>query len=400
MTSIKVKFRASAVKGREGTVYYSIIHDRIVRQLTTRIRLMSDEWDHRLSAVITSKPGERRLALLSMREQIRCDVDRLTKIAGRLDRERITYTTDDVIAEYRRYLSDYSLTNYMDGLIRNFRQCGKVRTAETYRAALNSFRKFRLGEDIMLDSLTPELMQTYEAWHKTRGNIPNTVSFYMRILRAVYNRAVDAGMIDAGNPFKRVYTGIDRTVKRAIPLDAISRLRNLDLSLYQRLDYARDMFMMSFYLRGISFIDLALLKKTDLRNGILSYRRRKTCRRLDICWTREMQTLLDKYDRNPTEYLMPIITKNNINIRKAYLNAGHNINRSLKVIARMIGVSVPLTMYVARHSWASAAKVKGVPVSVISQGMGHDSETTTGIYLAQLSSSVVDQANFLILNSL
>lgn len=160
------------------------------------------------------------------------------------------------------------------------------------------------------------------------------------------------------------------------------------------------MFLMSFYLRGMSFIDMAYLKKTDLKNGSVVYRRRKTGQQLTIAWAPEMQAILDKYPDNPTQYLLPIIKTEGINERCAYRNIGYNINHNLKKIAGMVGINIPLTMYVARHSWASAAKAKGIPLSVISEGMGHDSEATTQIYLASLDTSVVDKANSLILKSL
>lgn len=243
-------------------------------------------------------------------------------------------------------------------------------------------------------------MEAYEAWHKLRGNSPNTISFYTRILRAVYHRAIEDGIIEDRNPFRHVYTGVDKTVKRAIPLVYVKKIKALDLSLSLPLDYARDMFLMSFYLRGMSFIDMTFLRKADLKNGYVVYRRRKTGQRLTIEWTQEMQVILDKYQENPTQYLLPIIKTVGINERCAYRNIGYNINRSLKKIARMVGISIPLTMYVARHSWASAAKAKGIPISVISEGMGHDSEATTQIYLASLDTSIVDKANSLILSSL
>ena len=244
------------------------------------------------------------------------------------------------------------------------------------------------------------VMESYESWLKKRGVAPNTISFYTRILRAVYNRAVEQEIIEKRNLFKHVYTGIDKTVKRALPLAAIKKIKVLDLTFSPVLDYARDMFLMSFYLRGMSFIDMAFLKKSDLKDGYVVYRRRKTGQRLIIEWTVEMQNLLDKYPCNETVYLLPIIRKNEINERSAYRNAGYNINHSLKKIACMVGVSIPLTLYVARHSWASAAKAKGIPVSVISEGMGHNSESTTNIYLASLDTSVVDRANQIILTSL
>ena len=160
------------------------------------------------------------------------------------------------------------------------------------------------------------------------------------------------------------------------------------------------MFLMSFYLRGMSFIDMAYLRKTDLRNGYVVYRRRKTGQQLTIEWTKEMQMILDKYPENESCYLLPVIRKTVANERNTYRNVGYNINRNLKKIAAMAGIAVPLTLYVARHSWASAAKAKGIPVSVISEGMGHDSEATTQIYLASLDTSVVDRANSIILKSL
>ena len=113
----------------------------------------------------------------------------------------------------------------------------------------------------MLDCITSETMEGYEAWHRKRGVAPNTISFYTRILRAVYNRAVEDDIIENRNPFRHVYTGVDKTVKRALPLALIKKIKVLDLSLIPTLDYARDMFLMSFYLRGMSFIDMAFLRR-------------------------------------------------------------------------------------------------------------------------------------------
>ncbi len=411
MASIKVKYRPSAIAGQEGAIYYQIIHQRKVRQLNTEYHILPVEWDESRSVVVTPQQSEERASLIrSIRDRIRRDIDCLTKIDNQLDAERLYYTADDVITEFHRYANKHSLFSFMESLIIKFKQNGNVRTSETYTAALNSFKKFlceaklqglfNKDEDITLDCLTSEMMEAYEAWHKQRGNSPNTISFYTRILRAVYHRAVENNIIDNRNPFRHVYTGVDKTVKRAIPLSLIKKIKALDVSPSLPLDYARDMFLMSFYLRGMSFIDMTFLKKTDLKNGYIVYRRRKTGQQLTIEWTPEMQSILDKYPDNPTQYLLPIIRTEGINERCAYRNIGYNINRNLKKIAAMAGINMPLTMYVARHSWASAAKAMGIPLSVISEGLGHDSEATTRIYLASLDTSVVDKANSLILSSL
>lgn len=400
MASIKVKFRPSTVADHEGTIYYQIIHERIPRQLLSDYHVFPSEWDECRSMVTASRNSERRSFILSVRERIRWDIERLAKIIRRLDSNGINYSADDVIDEFGRYASEYSLFNFMESIIIKLKQNGKIRTSETYTAALNSFKKFSKDEDIMLDCLTCDVMEAYEAWQQQRGLLPNSISFYTRIFRAVYNRAVADDIIENRNPFRHVYTGVDKTLKRALPLEQIRKIKTLDLSLNPFLDYARDIFILSFMLRGMSFVDMAFLKKSDRNNGYVTYRRRKTGQQLTIKWTDDMQLILDKYPENRSDYLLPIIRNPCTNERSVYRNAGYNINHNLKKIAGMVGVTIPLTLYVARHSWASVAKAKGVPVSVISEGMGHDSETTTQIYLASLDTSVVDKANSLIIKSL
>ena len=400
MASIKVKFRPSTVADHEGTIYYQIIHERKVRQLLSDYKVFPSEWDECRSMVTTTHKSERKSLILSIRERIRWDIERLVKIDRKLDANGLSYTADDVIDEFNRYAKEYSLFNFMQSMIVTLKQRNQLRTAETYKAALNSFKKFRKNEDIMLDAITSDMMLSYESHLKHKGNTPNTISFYMRILRAVYNNAVDNEIIENRNPFRKVFTGAEKTIKRALNLSTIKKIKNLDLSLSPKTDFARDMFMMSFYLRGMSFIDMAYLRKTDLENGHMTYRRRKTGQQLTIEWTKEMQMILDKYPENPTRYLLPIITKEEGNQRRHARNVNESINHHLKKVAEKVGVLSPLTMYCARHSWASAAKAKGIPLSVISEGMGHDSEATTQIYLASLETSVVYKANALILKSL
>lgn len=400
MASIKVKFKPSTVADHEGTIFYQILHERKQRQLFSDYHVFPAEWDESRSMVTTIQKSERKSFILSIRERIRWDVERLNKIIRKLDNEGLSYTAEDIIEEFKRHVNEYSLFNYMESNIIKLKQNGKIRTAETYISTLNSFKKFRKDEDIMLDCLNSETMEAYEAWHQQRGVAPNTISFYIRILRAAYNRAVEDEIIENRNPFRHVYTGVDKTVKRALPIAIIKKIRTLNLDLFPALDFARDMFMMSFMLRGMSFIDMAYLKKTDLKNGYLTYRRRKTGQQLIIEWTKEMQMLLDKYPENDSYYLLPILRNAGTNERYTYRNVGYNINHNLKTIAKRVGITIPLTLYVARHSWASAAKAKGIPLSVISEGMGHDSEATTQIYLASLDTSVIDKANSIILKSL
>lgn len=294
-----------------------------------------------------------------------------------------------------------SFFDFMERTIAGLRCIGKIRTSETYASAMNSLRRFRNGADVYFDDIDSDMMMAYEAYLRECGVTPNSSSFYLRNLRAVYNRAVEKELTEQRYPFRHVYTGVERTVKRAIPLRTVRRIREMDLSSNGSLDFARDMFLFSFYTRGMSFVDMAYLRKKDLNGGILSYRRRKTGQQLFIKWERCMQEIVDRYDTEQSPYLLPIVRPCvNIEERIQYIYTGHNVNRGLKVIGVRLGLPLPLTMYVARHAWASIARSKNVPLSVISEGMGHDSEATTRIYLASLDNMAVDKANSLILKSL
>lgn len=403
MASVRVKFRLSSVSGKEGNIYYQVIHNRVVCPIRTDYRIFESEWDDGASTLSYPTPvhAERRNYLQSVANHIEWDIKRLKIIIALFDRRHECYTTDDIVTKFSRQANEQSLFTFMQEAIGQLKRLNRIRTSETYAATLSSFMKFREGQDILLYEVDSDTMMLYEAWLKGKGICPNTISFYMRILRAVYNRAVEKELVEQKHPFKHVYTGIDKTVKRAVPLKAIKRIKELDLTLKPHLDYARDLFLFSFYTRGMSFIDLAYLKKSDLQNGFLTYRRRKTNQQLTVKWEKCMAEIVAKYnDCSTTQYLLPIITNPLVDERKQYRNAIYRVNTALKEVARLVNLSIPLTMYCARHGWASVAKSKNIPLSVISEGMGHDSEETTRIYLASLDSNVIDQANSLILKGL
>lgn len=402
MATIKVKFRASSVDRKEGTLFYQVIHNRVVRQISTSYKLYPHEWNAPLSAIVVSTEAERtrREYLLALKESVSRDTCRIRNIIARFELSGNAYTAGNVVESYSVPAGNGGLIAFTQNLIGQLEQIGRNRTAETYTCALNSFIRFLGGDDILLDDIDSNLMMRYESHLKQTGICPNSSSFYMRNLRAIYNRAVEKELTLQRYPFKKVYTGIDKTTKRAVPLKIIRQIRDLDLVLNPSMDYARDMFMFSFYTRGMSFVDMAFLKKCDLKNGVLSYRRQKTGQQLFIRWEKPMQEIIDKYKTNNTPYLLPIIRKQGVDERRQYRNAGHLINTKLKTLGTQLDLPIPLTTYVARHAWASIAKSKNIPLSTISEAMGHDSELTTRIYLASLDTSVVDKANSLILKSL
>lgn len=402
MATIKIKFRPSKINRREGSIYYQIIHNRVSRQQSSGYLLYEKEWDKHLLQVIFPKYDEKRKRYLEeISNKIQKDIKRLQKIIFKMENNFIRYTSNDVIKEFTTYHPENYLFEFMKQEIDNIKAIGKIRTSETYAATLSSLKKFRNNQDLLLDDMDSNIIMSYEAYLKNNGVSHNSSSFYMRNLRAIYNKAVEKGITSQHYPFKRVYTGVDKTIKRALPLNAIKKIKELDFSLNPTYDFARDMFLFSFYTRGMSFVDMAYLQKKNLANGILSYCRRKTRQQIFIKWENCMQNILDKYDTSKSLYLLPIINPHSqIEERKQYIYAAHNINRCLKIIGNNLGFTIPLTLYVSRHSWASIAKSNNIPISIISEGMGHDSETTTRIYLASLDSAAIDNANNKILKLL
>lgn len=402
MATVKIKFRASSHPDKAGTLFYQVIHDRVTRQIYTGYRLFPYEWNATESKIVIPADCDavRNRYLSSLREVLTANLSRLSGIITRLEKTGTPYDTDKVVEKYKAPDGDGYFISFATGLIGRLRHIGKSQTAAKYSTAINSFMRFRTEDDVPIDDMDSGLMLEYEQWLKESGVCKNTVSFYMRNLRAIYNRAVEKDIAVQRFPFRHVYTGIDKTVKRALSAKTIKEIKNLDLSLSPQLDFARDLFMFSFYTRGMSFIDMVFLKKKDLQGGILSYRRKKTNQQLFIKWEKPMQEFIDKYETGNSPYLLPILKENGTNSRTQYRNSAHLVNGKLRKIGERLGLEIPLTSYVARHSWASIAKSKNIPISTISEAMGHDSESTTRIYLASLDTSSVDKANSIVMSVL
>lgn len=401
-TSIKLRFRASVKPQKEGTLMFQVIHDRKVRRIKSQFKIFKEEWDEAAGQILLTVSDPSRCSQLQIiRLNVEWELRRLKKIIETFKRSGREWNLDEVIQKFNPHVNkEYSVFHFMQVQIQRKRQLGKIRSSETYQATLNSFMNFRQGVDLTFDMFDSDLMELYEAELRNRGVVRNTSSFYLRILRTNYKLAVEKGLTQDCRPFKRVYCGMDKTVKRCLSFSEIKKMKELDLSLKPALDFARDMFIFSFCTRGMSFVDMAYLKKSDLKNGYLIYRRKKTGQLLTIEWTRQMQALIDKYKGNPTQYLLPLIIREDGTERRQYQNQMMKINRGLKEIASLMHLSVPLSLYYSRHSWATIARGKSIPLSVISEGLGHDSELTTQIYLDSIKSIEVDRANRKILRDL
>ena len=389
-TSIKVKFIPSKIKGKEGVIFLQLIHNRKVKLLRTRFRLFSIEWNSQKEIVnLENAKMERQNHLQSVKTGLELELKRMDDLICLLENKG-DYTVDELADLYTNNSFNGYFFPYADYSIKKLITDNRRKTASIFVTAKSSFERYRDGQDILLDKIDNNLMLKYESWLKKSDMMKNTISCYMRALRSIYNQAVKRGLTSQKNPFANIFTRNDKTIKRAVNEDIIIRIKKMDLTMHKELALARDLFMFSFYLRGISFVDMANLRIHNVKNGYITYSRSKTKQILTIKIESCMQEIISRYEKQTiNDYLLPIYTIQN----QDNLSQLRNYNKRLKRISEKLGLEKSISSYVSRHSWATIALRKGVSVEIISEGMGHENETTTRIYLASLGQPVVDKAN-------
>ena len=363
MATVKVRLGLPSEEGRHGTVFYQVTHRGMTRQIMTPVRLAAEDWDASGCRVVAE-------GMQSLQDRIDSGLVRLRLIIKHLDGLRKDYSVDDIIYRYESGKECASVLSFMDARIAELTAAGRQGTARNYIRARNSLAQYLGPADVTFVSITKDFVSGYGAFLQRRGLVRNSISF------------------------SDVYTGVDRTRKRAVGETVVSRLFRLDLSRSASLTLARDMFLFSYCTRGMAFVDMAYLRKDDIRGGSIHYVRRKTgqplCVRMEPC----IRQIVDRYADRSEVYVFPILkTEEPAKAYSQYQVALNYYNRQLKQLGRMLHLDSGLTSYVARHSWATAARNHNIPVSVISAAMGHQSEKTTQIYLAMLEDSVIDSAN-------
>lgn len=291
---------------------------------------------------------------------------------------------------------------YIPEVIGMLKREGKFPAMHVYACTLRSYEKFcaeeRHPKNItaslsMQEIFTPERLKEYEDWLAGQQSSPNTISTYMRTLQAVYNRWMSPG-IEGYNPvlFKDVYTKVESRTKRALTAEQMEQLRNTDFSvLTLRQQQVLTYFLLMFMLRGMPFIDLAHLRKSDLRNRRITYRRHKTGKLMVVDVPPDAMRLLQKYrDKTDSEYLFPLLHGGLFmeEHHHRYQETLRHFNRELARLMKQLLPGVSVSSYTARHTWATLAYHSGVPVGLISQSLGHSSIRVTMTYLKPFDGSV------------
>lgn len=278
---------------------------------------------------------------------------------------------------------------------------GKISSSRNFKAAALALDKYGFGQKTLseIGSTNMEQLQNAMCAH---GLSANTSAGYMRKLRRAYRVAVAEGLVPDNRPFDSVSTATTETVKRALLPEHMTRIRLLSLEDNPRLEYARDLFLFLYYCQGMSFVDMAHLKKEDVCRDSLTYRRQKTGQLIYTHLSPQAKAIITHYSDPKSPYLLPIISNQDDPTvgRRQYETAHRSLNRRLKVIGAMANLDIPLTTYVARHTWASIAHAKDIAISVISASLGHTSERTTRIYLAALNHSSIELAALTVANAI
>ena len=403
MTSITPRLNRSR-EGRDGSypLVIQIIRHRKKREIYTPYRFWEAEFNTRLEMVENVGGNRRRLLIVREANEYLIYIKKeLEAICRSLEADKgSAYTVDDIVNVYNYHNDLGQVLVYADSVIAGLENKGRQGTAANYRSARRAFEMFLDGRPFSFEELTPEVLDRFVTFLRERGNRPNTVSFYLRQWRAIYNRAcADHVVFSDQKPLRRLNLKEEVTSKRAISREKIAQIECVDLTAcHADMQLARDLFLFSFYTRGMSFVDMCYLNKENLQGNYLRYKRQKTGQELQIRIEKDLRVLIDRYTSPLSDYLLPMLR--NGDRYQDYRRRQRRLNKLIRELGDRLQLDMPLTFYVARHSWATLAHENDVPVSVISDCMGHTSEKTTRIYLDRIDTKRLDRANRLVINSL
>lgn len=274
--------------------------------------------------------------------------------------------------------------------VERVREMGRYKTASNYLTAARSWTRYLGREDWVFSEMTVDKVTAYQRWLSERDICLNTISAYMRALRVMYHRAMETDY----DPFAQVFTGRAKTRKRSLSPDDIQQLHALELPHGSQLALARDIFLFSFYAMGMPFVDIAYLKKGQLKDGYIHYARHKTGQRIQVALLPCMLRIIERYQEKDSDYVFPILTADTPR-RQHHLYSCRlrQYNYSLQRLEQLLPNPCHLSSYVVRHSWASIAYQHHLDISLIGKALGHTKASTTLLYIKSLADPDLAEAN-------
>lgn len=386
-----------------------VVHNRKPLRLSTGYSVLSSEWNTS-KGFIKSNCKTYASSVTRINKILQTQKDKVLATLTKLDDEGILHRIS------LKNLKDRLTVKYVPTNVLSFcrtttarlRERNKIGNAEVYKTMHNSIARYLgnsnlkdITEDIPFSRVDAEWLEKYEVWYLGRKNSINGLSVNLRTLRALFNKAIkETPSLKEYYPFGRHGYTIEhqKTKKRAIRQEDLKAIIDF-VPQTDRQKRAKDYFLISFFLMGASFIDLAYLKVSDIKKGRIAYIRRKTKKDYDIKIVAPLQAIFDKYlsGKSKDDYILPVIKSEDMALQ--YRNVKEELqryNRTMKEVSQLCGLETHITSYVSRHSYATISKYLGVPTAVISEALGHESEQTTQIYLDSFETDVLDKHNEMI----
>lgn len=373
-----------------------IIHNRRKRLIYSPYKLREADFDSEIQKAYRSEPEHYSTKQI---QQINRYIESQKRILERIvitlqKKTNDLFTVNDIMAEYGCPKVYRYLFEYMDKEVQDRINTHRFGAAILYRTTKESIKRFTKGNDILLQKISHTFLNNYMNYLREEGIKENSIQMYLRNLRSIYNKACKEGLVTAtDSPFEDIKTNGTATVKRTVTKEVMRKIAYADLSYSKEMERARDVFMFSFYTRGMSLVDILYLKHSDIRNGSIYYVRNKTSQIIQMNITYPLKILIDKY-RTDSIYVLPYLTEDSqSSLYRQYRNALTQINKYLKKVGEILKIDTPLTTYVARHSWVMIAKSEGASIAAISEALGHSTEKATQTYLKTFDCNLIDEVN-------
>jgi site-specific recombinase XerD len=402
MASTKVLLKTSKIlKNGEHPIVIRVIKDRKTKFIFTGQSCHPDLWDSKNNKPKSKHPNKQMLELFISKKSIEAQ-----NIILELENNNEVYSSDSFKKIFKSKSKKTTVFEFWQQIIDNLISTDNIGNANVYKDCLRSLKKYRNDSNLFFSDIDVSFLKKYEQDFIKRKVSYNTISVHMRTIRSVFNKAEEEKLIKKGiYPFNeyKISKLNTTTEKRALTKNQIDKIKDLKLEDGSKISDSKNYFMFSYYLRGMNFTDLALLKWENIDSNRLKYIRAKTGKHHNIGLLEPANKILEYYKqfmKSKSSYVFPILNNNHISaiqIDNRISKMNKAVNKDLKEIALMTKIDFNLTTYVARHSYATIMKKGGVSTSIISESLGHGNEKTTQIYLDSFENNVLDEASKTIL---
>lgn len=396
---IKVVLRAGKInKQGQSPLMLRFTHDRTTKFVALGLSVEPHYWDKDTELVLPTCPER-----ITLQSQIDRTLAGYHKKIQRLEALDIPVNFETLFDAKPACSVGITIEDGFKAEIERLESLGKINSATKHKYALQVLDGYK-PTTMALEAIDLDYLKGLELYLRQRGNKDNSIATRFAIFKAIYNKAVKEGKVAVKqNPFSIYQVGSlwAKTRKRAIDKDDIQRLIDLEITEGHTTEYrrlAKDLFLFSYFTAGMNFGDIARLRYKDILRGRVNYSRHKTQKLLSFQLVPMALQILEKYGTagHGEDYIFPILNRHEHTSPQQIFNRLHKVlrkvNRELKVLGEMIGLGMPLTTYVARHTYATVLKRSGVSVALISESLGHSDLSTTQIYLDSFENSQIDAA--------